>query len=45
VLARRDGDAGQWYVAGGTYQVALGRAADDLVLNATTEMNARHVGR
>jgi beta-glucosidase len=31
LLARFDGDAGQWRIDEGAYQVALGKAADDLV--------------
>lgn len=34
LLAHFDGTAGQWHIAGGTYTVALGRSAGDLVLTA-----------
>jgi beta-glucosidase len=34
LLARYDVDAGQWHIAEGTHRIALGKAADDLVLNA-----------
>jgi beta-glucosidase len=45
LLARYDTDAGQWHVADGTYRVALGRAADDLVLTADAELADRRFGR
>jgi beta-glucosidase len=38
LLARFDGDAGQWHVADGTYKVALGKSADDLELMAETTL-------
>lgn len=38
LLARFDGRAGQWHLAGGTYQVALGKAADALELTAETTL-------
>jgi beta-glucosidase len=45
LLARFDADAGQWRIAGGTHRVALGRAADDLVLAAEVELSERRFGR
>jgi beta-glucosidase len=38
LLARFDGDAGQWHVAEGTYEVALGKAADALDLTAEADL-------
>lgn len=32
LLARFDGEAGQWHIAEGTYRIAVARAADDHVL-------------
>jgi beta-glucosidase len=34
LLARLDGDAGQWHIAEGAYRIALGKAADDFALTA-----------
>jgi beta-glucosidase len=45
LLARYDGDAGEWHIAEGTYRVALGRAADDVVLSAETRLAERRFGR
>jgi beta-glucosidase len=45
LLARYDAEAGQWRVAGGTHRVALGRAADDLVLAAEVQLSERRFGR
>jgi beta-glucosidase len=44
LLARYDDAAGRWHVAGGTYAIALGRAADDLVLTAQAELTERRFG-
>jgi beta-glucosidase len=44
LLARYDGDAGEWHIAEGTYRVAPGRAADDLVLSAETQLAERRFG-
>jgi beta-glucosidase len=38
LLARFDGDAGQWRIHEGTYEVALGKAADNLVLTGETQL-------
>ena len=45
LLARFDGDAGQWHVAGGTYRVALGRSAADLVHAGEVQLAERRFGR
>jgi beta-glucosidase len=45
LLARYDAEAGRWRIAGGTHRVALGRAADDLVLAAEVELSERRFGR
>ena len=39
LLARFDGDAGQWHVEGGAYEVALGKAADDLLLTGKADVS------
>jgi beta-glucosidase len=44
LLARFDGGAGQWRVAGGTHRVALGKSAEDLVLAADAPLGARLFG-
>jgi beta-glucosidase len=44
LLARYDSDAGQWHVAAGIYRVTVGRAADDLVLAAETDLAERRFG-
>jgi beta-glucosidase len=38
LLARFDGNAGQWHIDEGTYKVALGKAADALDLTAETTL-------
>jgi len=38
LLARFDADAGQWRIDEGTYEVALGKAADALDLTAETTL-------
>ena len=45
LLARYDADAGQWRVTGGSYRIALGKAADDLVLTAEAQLSGRLFGR
>jgi len=45
LLARYDARAGGWHIAQGTYRVALGRAADDLVLAAQARLAERRFGR
>jgi beta-glucosidase len=39
LLARFDGEAGQWRLEGGAHKVAVGRAADDVVLTAEAELD------
>ena len=45
LLARYDGDAAEWHVRGGRHDVALGRAADDLVLTAEVALRDWRFGR
>ena len=45
LLARFDGGAGRWQIAGGTYRVALGRSAADLGPEAGVELGTRTFGR
>jgi beta-glucosidase len=45
LLARYDIAAGQWHVAEGTYRVAVGKAADDLVITAEATLNDRLLDR
>ena len=44
LLARFDADAEQWNIDGGTYTVAVGRAADALELTADTTLTAALFG-
>ena len=44
LLARYDADAGQWHVAAGPHRVAVGRAADDLVLAGAADVAQRRFG-
>ncbi len=44
LLARYDADAGQWHVAAGAHRVAVGRAADDLVLTGEAELEEQRFG-
>jgi beta-glucosidase len=44
LLARYDGDAAEWHVAAGAYRVAVGRAADDLVLTGEARLPGRRFG-
>ncbi|MGE0148609.1 MAG: fibronectin type III-like domain-contianing protein [Parvibaculaceae bacterium] len=45
LLARFDGGAGQWRIAGGEYAITLGRSADDPVLNGMAELAGRLFGK
>lgn len=45
LLARFDGEAGQWRIAQGVHGMALGRSAADLVLKAQLPLQARLFGR
>ena len=44
LLARFDGGAGQWRIAGGTHTVVLGRSAGDPVLTGEADVAARLFG-
>jgi beta-glucosidase len=44
LLARFDGEAGQWRIAAGPHRVALGRSAGDLVSTAEAPLTARVFG-
>jgi beta-glucosidase len=44
LLARYDGEAGEWHVAAGLYRVTVGRAADDLALTAEAQLAERRFG-
>jgi beta-glucosidase len=44
VLARFDGKAGQWRIAGGTYEVAVAKSAVAPVLTGEAKLNARLFG-
>jgi beta-glucosidase len=41
LLARFDGKAGRWRIAGGAHRVAFGKSAGDLVLTAEVPLTAR----
>jgi beta-glucosidase len=45
VLARFDGDAGQWRITGGSYSVAVGASATDLRLSGDAELRDATFGR
>jgi beta-glucosidase len=44
LLARYDGAAREWHLAGGDYRVSVGRAADDLVLTGEARLAERRFG-
>jgi len=44
LLARFDGNAGRWRIAGGTHHVAVGRSAAELVVAGTARLSARQFG-
>ena len=44
LLARFDGSAGRWRIAGGSYRVSVGRNAEDLVLEAAVPLDGRQFG-
>src|SRR4051794_5819976 len=44
LLARYDSAAGEWHIAGGDYRVAVGRAADDVVLTGEAQLAERRFG-
>jgi len=43
-LARFDGAAGRWRMAGGSYRIALGKSTQDLLLNADVQLGPRLFG-
>jgi beta-glucosidase len=45
LLARYDSQAGQWHIAGGAFDVALGKSASDMILTAKAELNDQRFGR
>ncbi|HEY7288495.1 MAG TPA: beta-glucosidase [Vicinamibacterales bacterium] len=45
LLATFDGKAGRWQISAGTYRVALGRSALDLVSTADASLSARAFGK
>jgi beta-glucosidase len=45
LLARFDGDAGQWRIRDGKHAIALGKAADDVVLTGEAEVQERLFGQ
>lgn len=45
LLVRFDGNAGQWRIAAGTYQIALGKSADAFVLTAEVPLRSQLFGR
>jgi beta-glucosidase len=44
LLARFDGDAGRWHMAAGTYRVALGKSAEELLLTGELDLGPRLFG-
>jgi beta-glucosidase len=44
LLARFDDTASQWHIAGGTYKVAAGKAADNFELTAETTLSEARFG-
>jgi beta-glucosidase len=44
LLARFDADAGQWHIAAGTYEVAVGKSAVDLELTGEATLSEAHFG-
>jgi len=45
LLARYDSATGQWHIAAGTYDVALGRAADDLAATEEATVSEQRFGK
>jgi beta-glucosidase len=45
LLARYDGKAGQWHIAGGVYTIAIGKAADAPELTAKARIEEQRFGR
>jgi beta-glucosidase len=44
LLARFDGNAGRWHIAAGTYRIALGKSAEELLLTADLPLAMRLFG-
>jgi beta-glucosidase len=44
LLARFDGDAGRWRMAAGTYRIALGKSAEELLLTGELDLGPRLFG-
>ena len=44
LLARFDGKSEQWHIAAGAYKVAIGKNADELVLEGHVSLSDRHFG-
>jgi len=44
LLARYDGDAARWHIAGGVYRIALGKSANGPVLGTDAPVKARRFG-
>ena len=44
LLARFDDSAGRWRIAAGRYRIAVGKSAEDLALNADTQLDTRLFG-
>jgi beta-glucosidase len=44
LLARFDGAAGRWRIAGGSYRIALGKSTEDLLLNTEVQLGQRLFG-
>jgi beta-glucosidase len=44
ILARYDADGGQWHLPAGTYKVALGKAANELVLTGEATITEQRFG-
>jgi beta-glucosidase len=44
LLARYDGNAASWHIAGGRYRVALGNAADTLAISTAASLDEWRLG-
>src|SRR5262245_8588996 len=44
LLARFDGAAGRWRIAGGSYRIALGKSTEDVLLNTEVQLGQRLFG-
>jgi beta-glucosidase len=45
LLARYDGDASQWHITAGTYDIAVGNAANDMNLTGNADIEEQRFGR